>query len=193
MSIDLSKQASKNCSPPLDLSSLFTVFTHGNNTNTSQDTGQVRTHSMGMYGISLCWETGLPKSFLVCYRKHLLRICLWFYLILQENIKILRPTQILSSPARSLLLTFPGWVRDLSPISSDKAFLSESSLPILNLWLRQEKSNNYPKHLYLLEIMEKNQTSSFETPWGLRTVSMSGTLRRRRRTKKSSVHCTDHL
>lgn len=114
----------------------FLQFSHMvNNTNTRQDTGQIRTHSMGMYVISLCWETRHPKSFLVCHRKHLLTTCLKEKI--QEKTKILRPTWILSSCAMNLLTTFPGWVRDLSPISSDKAFLSKSLLPILNLQLKK--------------------------------------------------------
>lgn len=68
--------------------------------------GQVRIHNMGIYVIGLCQETGLPKSLQVCYRKHLLGLSV--YLILQENIKILRRTQIPSSYAMSLLVTFPG-------------------------------------------------------------------------------------
>lgn len=155
--------------------------------------------------ITLCWETGCPKSFLVCYRKRPLTICLWFYLILQEKNKILGPTRILSSHVMNLLLTFPGWVKDLlAPISSDKTFLSKSLLPILNLWLHQEKSSNYPnypKYLYLLDIIGGGAGGG----WGIisflnclrtkniRTISRSSMFTRRHRMKESCVHCIDHL
>lgn len=151
----------------------------------------------GYYVITLWWVTGCPKSFLACYRKHPLKTCLWFYLIVQEKNKILGPTRILSSRVMNLLLTFPGWVKDLlTPISSDKAFLSKSLLPILNLWLHQEKSSNYPKYQCFLDIMGGWEIISF---WNclrtknIRTISRSGMFTRRHSMKESCVHCIDNL